>query len=124
MTQLIANLPIDEIVSRIQQSMQPLFVIIHQPTVNISTNQLAYITNNIQYLKHVAYVVEFEVVRTSLLESFRAVNINFAYLGFPCILLFYRQQIVYFDSGALSISGLNELAELAITHFSQQSHFV
>jgi hypothetical protein len=114
----------DDLLQLVKDSFEPLFVIIHQPTVNISVNQLAYITSNKQYLKYPIYFIEFELIRTQLFESLRAANINFAHFGFPCILLYYRQQNVFFESGALSIMALNELAELAIAHYSQQSHFV
>jgi len=114
----------DDLLQLVQDSFNPLFVVIHQPTVNISLNQLSYITNNRQYLKCDIYYIEFELIRSQLFESLRAANVNFSHFGFPCILLFYRQQIVFFESGALSIMALNELSELTIAHYSQQSHFV
>jgi|JFJP01.1.fsa_nt_gi hypothetical protein len=114
----------DDLLQLVKESFVPLFIVIHQPTVNISVNQIAYINNNWQYLKHPIYFIEFEIIRTQLFESLRAANVNFAHFGFPCILLFYRQQIVFFESGALSIMALNELAELTIAHYSNQSSFV
>lgn len=120
----LTTLTYDELLPIIQQSIDPVFIVIHQPTVTISLNQIQYIVNNIQYLENKLYIIEFESIRTQLLEAFRAANINFAYLGFPCVALFYRQQIVFLESGALSISALNELAELAIEHFNQKSAFV
>jgi hypothetical protein len=122
--QSILPISSEDIPALVQQTVTPFFVVIHQPTVTISVNQIIYINNNIEYLKYPIYFIEFEIVRTQLLESLRAANTNFAYFGFPCMMLFYEKQIIFMESGAVSISSLNELAELAIAHFTRQSRFI
>lgn len=111
-------------IPQLVQNLKPFFILIHQPTVSISNNLIAYINNNNDSLTVPIYILEFGTVRTELLEILRANNVNFAYVGFPLFLLFYKQQIVFCEAGALTIAGLNELAELATAHFSRQSTII
>lgn len=110
--------------TQLAQNANPFFVLIHQPTVMISVNQITYINTNIDVLKTPIYILEFEPIRSDLLNVLLANTVNFAHVGFPLFLLFYKQQIVYAESGSLTITGLNELAELAVEYYNRQSKIV
>lgn len=106
------------------QMSNSFILLVHQPTVSISNNQIAYINNNLDSLTVPIYIIDFEAIRTELLETFRANNINFAHVGFPMFLVFYKQQINFCEAGALTIAGINELSELAVAHHSRQSTII
>jgi hypothetical protein len=110
--------------AQLAQNPKPFFILVHQPTVTISNNQIAYINSNLDSLKVPIYILEFEPVRSELLEVFNAHNVNFAHVGFPLFLLFYKEQTFYCEAGALTLAGLNELAELAVEHYNRQSKII